>query len=148
MTFLFFPIHLVLPVTLPTVVDDDSRGRTLTRMTTRSRSFFTVGGCPVVVQDGWEAVDGESCRWRRRGVWGAVNTCERRISRDDTPSLYQGDFWVINETDICLTDWRELSGKDLQSCFTHLVRTTSCGPPAGVGPSCFSFLCHGAKKHR
>jgi len=83
--------------------DDASRGRTSIRMITRSRSFFTVGG-PVVVQDGWEAIDGESCRWRRRGVWGAVNTCERRMSRDDIPSLYQRDFWVINETDICLTD--------------------------------------------
>lgn len=107
--------------------------------------MFAVRGVPWLYKDGWEAVDGED------KMCGELSTHANSVQVGTIyPGLYQHDFGVINETDIYLTIWRELCGKDLQSCFTHLVRITSCGPPAGIGPPCFSFLCglyHSAEKH-
>ena len=104
------------------------------------QKLFVVGGVPLYRTVGKLSMAKKRCMERR--LLMRANNVLGTIYQ----GLYQRNFGVINETDLCLTVWRELCGKDLQSCF---MQTTSCGPFAGIGPSCFSFrrgLYHSAKK--
>ena len=98
------------------------------------QKLFVVGGVPL-----YRAIGGLSMA-KKRCVERRLSMHANNILGTIYQGLYQHDFGVINETDLCLTVWRELCGKDLQSCFTHLIQTTSCGPLAGILPASLSGM--------
>ena len=84
------------------------------------QKLFAVGGVPLYRMVGKLSMAKKRCMERR--LLMHANSIFRTIYQGP----YQRNFGVINETNLCLTVWRELCGKDLQSCFMHLIQTTSC----------------------